>query len=117
MHAFIVELKSQFAYCPDSGQFDVEEDSIETHFDLLDPLIALTLPRGFLNELVFRLHSVAPEILSEVSYFKLKIINEMCHLTKHILINPTSRVAKNPEKIAFFKSCNFFFLFNIAQSL
>jgi hypothetical protein len=70
MSSFLVELRAQIvqhAALVLTGQFDVDENLISPHSPLLlEHILAQNLPRGFLNELVFRLHTVDCETLSEV---------------------------------------------------
>jgi len=71
MSGFLVELRAQIvqhAALVLTGQFDVEENTDSPYSSLLlDPFIAQSLPRGFLNEIVFRLHLVDSQVLEEVS--------------------------------------------------
>ena len=70
MSSFLVELRAQIvqhAALVLTGQFDVDENLISPHSPLLlEHILAQNIPRGFLNELVFRLHAVDCETLSEV---------------------------------------------------
>jgi hypothetical protein len=90
MSSFLVELRAQIvqhAALVLTGQFDVDENLISPHSPLLlEHILAQNIPRGFLNELVFRLHAVDCETLSEVflkinGYFQFMLKLLLCRFS------------------------------------